>query len=159
MRDPEAKLRLLEGIKTKPTMFLSEMTENLQFRSQAMAFASYSTGNRPFVIKEEVGYKFKKPLRKPSGKFTGNKGNSNLDNRNGDKPHRSKPCPALNKKCNTCEMWGIFQKCAEVKPSLSEVSLNRTKLSARKKASYLVKHHPKWRSECTIHGKTCLTCR
>ena len=43
LRDPEAKLRLLDGIKTKPTMSLSEMTENLQFRSQAMAFASSST--------------------------------------------------------------------------------------------------------------------
>ena len=51
LRDPEAKLRLLDGIKTKPTMSLSEMTESLQFRSQAMAFASSSTGIRPFVIK------------------------------------------------------------------------------------------------------------
>ena len=110
LRDPEAKLRLLDGIKNKPTMSLSEMTENLQFRSQAMAFASSSTGNRPFVIKEEVGYNFKKTFRKPSEKFTGNKGNGDLCNRCGGKPHSSKPCPALNKKCNTCEKVGHFSK-------------------------------------------------
>ena len=55
LREPEAKLRLLDGIKTKPTMSLSDLTESSQFRSQAMAFASSSTGNRPYVIKEEVG--------------------------------------------------------------------------------------------------------
>ena len=110
LRDPEAKLRLLDGIKTKSTMSLSEMTESLQFRSQA--FASSSTGNRPFVIKEEVGYNFKKTLRKPSEKFTGNKGNGNLCNRCGGKPHSSKPCPALNKKCNTCEkVWHFSKMC------------------------------------------------
>ena len=87
-------------------MSLSEMTESLQFRSQAMAFASSSTGNRPFVDKEEVGYNF----RKPNEKFTGNKGNANLCNRFGGKPHSSKPCPALNKKCNTCEKVGHFSK-------------------------------------------------
>ena len=108
MRDPEAKLRLSDGMKTKPTISLSERTESLQFRSQAMAFASSSTGNRPFVIKEEVGYNFKKTFRKPSEKFTGNKGNSNLCNRCGGKAHSSQPCPALNKKCNTCEKVGQF---------------------------------------------------
>ena len=55
--------------------------------------------------------------------------------------------------------WGTFQKCAEVKPSLSQVSLTSTTISARKRLSGLVKHHPKWRWECTIHEKTCLTCR
>ena len=54
-------------------MSLSEMTESLKIRSQAMAFASSSTGNKPFVIKEEVGYNFKKTFKKPSEKFTGNK--------------------------------------------------------------------------------------
>ena len=97
LRDPEAKLRLLDGIKTKPTMSLSEMTERLQFRSQAMAFANSSTSNRPFVIKEEGGYNFKKTFQKLSEKFTGNKGNGNLCNRCEGKPHSSKPCPALNK--------------------------------------------------------------
>ena len=110
LRDPEAKLRPLDGNKTKPTMSLSKMTESLQFKSQATAFASSSTGNRPFVIKEEVGYNFKKTFRKPSEKFTGNKGNGNLCNRCGGKPHSSKPCPALNKKCNTFEKVGHFSK-------------------------------------------------
>ena len=91
-------------------MSLSEMTENSEFRSQAKAFASYSTGNRPFVIKEEMGYNFKKTFRKPSEKFTGNKGYRNLCNRCGGKPHSSKPCPALNKKCNTWEKVGQFLK-------------------------------------------------
>ena len=40
LRDSEAKLRLLDGTKTKPAMSLSEMTQSLQFRIQAMAFAS-----------------------------------------------------------------------------------------------------------------------
>ena len=79
-----------------------------------MAFASSSTGNRPFVIKE-VGYNFKKTFRKPSEKFTGNKGNGNLCNRCGGKPHSSKPCPALNKKCNTCEKVGHFSKMCRSK--------------------------------------------
>ena len=107
-----------------------------------MAFASSSTGNRPFVIKEEVGYNFKKTFRKPSENFTGNKGNGNLCNRCGGKPHSSKPCPVLNKKGNTCEKmkrWGTFQKCAEVKPSLSQVSLTSTTTSARKRVSCLVR--------------------
>ena len=110
LRDPEANLRLLDSIKALPTMSLSEMTENLQFRSQAIAFACSSTCNRPFVIKEEAGYNFKKTFRKPSQKFTGNKGNGNLCNRCGGKPHSSKPCPALNKKCMTCEKVGHFSK-------------------------------------------------
>ena len=115
MREPEAKLRLLDSIKTKPTMSLSELTESLQFRSQAMAFASSSTGNRQFVIKEEVGYSFQKTFRKPSEKFTGNNGNCNFCNRCGGKPHSSKPCPALNKKCNTCEKVGHFSKVCRSK--------------------------------------------
>ena len=115
LRDPEANLRLLDGIKTKPTMCLSEMTENLQLRSQAMAFLSSSTGNKPFVIKEEVGYNFKMTFRTPSEKFTGNKGNGNLCKRCGGKPHSSKPCPALNKKCNTCEIVGHFSEMCRSK--------------------------------------------
>ena len=115
MRDTEAKLGLLDGIKTKPTISLSEMTESLQFRSQTMVFASSSTGNRPFVIKEEVGYIFRKTSRKPSEKFNGNKGNSNLVNRCGGKPHSSKPCLAFNTKCNTCEKVGHFSKMCRSK--------------------------------------------
>ena len=108
LRDPEAKLRQLDGITTEPTISLSKMTESLQLRSQAMAFASSSTGKRSFVIKEEVGYNFKKTFGKPSEKFTGNEGNGNLCKRCEGKPHSSKPCPALNKKCNTCEKVGHF---------------------------------------------------
>ena len=139
-------------------MSLTKTTENLQFRSQSMAFASSSSGNRQFVVKE-VGYNFKKTFRKSSETFTGNKGNGNLYNRCGGKPHSSKPCPALNKKRNTCEKVGHFSKCAEVKSSLSQVSLTSKTISARKRVSCLVKHHPKWRWECTIHEKTCLKCR
>ena len=118
LRDPEAKLGLLDGIKTKPSMSLSEMTETLQFRSKAMVFASSSTGKRPFVLIEEVGYNFKKTFRKPSEKFTGNKGSGNLCNRCGGKPHSSKPRPALNKKCNACENVGHFwKKCRSKNPA------------------------------------------
>ena len=35
-------------------MSVTEMTDSLQFRSQAMAFASSSSGNMPFNVKEEV---------------------------------------------------------------------------------------------------------
>ena len=38
-------------------MSVTEMTERLQFRSQAMAFVS-SSGKKPFTVKE-VGYNFK----------------------------------------------------------------------------------------------------
>ena len=91
------------------------MTESLQFRSQAMAFASSSIGNRPFVIKEDMGYNFKKTFRKPSEKFTVNKGNGNLCNRCGGKPHSSKPCPALIKKYNACEKVRHFSKMSRSK--------------------------------------------
>ena len=76
MRDPESKLRLLDGIKAKPTKKIIEMTENLQFRSQAKVFASFSSGNMPFTLKEEVGFNFKKNFRKPNEKFTANKSNN-----------------------------------------------------------------------------------
>ena len=65
----EAKLRLLDGIKAKPAMSVNEMTESLQFRSQAMAFASSSSGNKPFNVKEEVGFNFKKPFEKQMKKL------------------------------------------------------------------------------------------
>ena len=110
-----------------------------------MVFSSSSTGNRPFEIKEEVGYNFKKTFRKPSENFTGNKGNGNLCNRCRGKPPSSKPRPDMNKKCNTFEKVVHFSKSAEVKPSLSQVSLTCTTISARKRVSCPVKHHPKWR--------------
>ena len=96
-------------------MSLSKMKESLQFRSQATAFPSSSTGNRPFVIKEEGGYNFKKTFRKPSEKIAGNKGNGNLCNRCAGKPHISKLCPALNKKCNNCEKVGHISKISRSK--------------------------------------------
>ena len=110
LRDSGAKLRLLDGIKAKPTMIRSEVTESLQFRREATLFACSSTGNKPDMVKEEVGYNFKKTLRKQSYKFTGSKGNGYLCNRCGGKPHSSKPCPTLNKKGYTREKVGHFAK-------------------------------------------------
>ena len=69
LRDPEAKLRLLDGAKAKPAMSVTEMTESVQFRGQAKAFASSSSGNKPFTVKEEVGFNFKKTFRKPNEKI------------------------------------------------------------------------------------------
>ena len=51
LRDPEAKLRLLDCIIAKPEVSNIEMTENLQFRSRSMAFASSSSGNKLFTVK------------------------------------------------------------------------------------------------------------
>ena len=97
-------------------MSLSRMTENTQFRSQARASATFSTGNRPFVVKEEVGYNFKKTFRKPTEKFTVNKGIGYLCNRCRGKPHNSKPCSAFIMKCNTCEKVRHFSKMCRSKP-------------------------------------------
>ena len=75
-----------------------------------------------------MGCNFKKPFRKPSEKFTGNKGNGNLCHRCGGKPHSSKPCPPVNKKCNTCEKVGHFSKMyrskAQTKSSKSDQQNN-----------------------------------
>ena len=97
LRDPEPNLRLLVGIKAILTMSITEMTESVQIRSQAMVFASSSSGNKPFTVKEEVVFNFKKTFRKPNEKFTANKSN-NMCTRCGGKPHSSRPCPALSKK-------------------------------------------------------------
>ena len=109
LRDSEAKLRLLDGIKAKPGMSVTEMTESLQFRSQAMAFASSSLGNKPSTVREEFGFNFTKTFRKPNEKITANESN-NMCTRRGGKPHSSRPCPALKKKCNTCEKVCHFSK-------------------------------------------------
>ena len=116
LEDPEAKLRLLN--EAKPTMSITQMTENLYLRSQAMAFASSSSDNMPFTVKEEVGFKFKKAFRKPNEKFTANKSN-NMRVRCGGKPHSSRPCPALSEKSNTCEKVGHFSKNSRSKPQLN----------------------------------------
>ena len=62
LREPEAKLILLGGTKTKPTMTIPEMTEKLQFRNQAMVFASFSIGNKCAI-------KLQKELQKTKWKF------------------------------------------------------------------------------------------
>ena len=125
LRDPEAKLRLLDGIKAKPAMSVTEMTESLQFRSQAMAFASSSSGNKPFNVKEEVEFNFKKTFRKPNEKITANK-NNNMCTRCGGKSHSSsRPCPALSKKCNTCETVGHFSKMCRSRPQPNSGKYNK----------------------------------
>ena len=70
MRYPDAKLRLIDVIEAKPAMSVTEMTDSLQFRSHAMAFASVSSGKRPFAVKEEIGFNFKKTFQKPNEKIT-----------------------------------------------------------------------------------------
>ena len=124
LRDPEAKLRLLDGFKAKPATSVTEMTKNLQFRSQAMAFAFSSSGNKSFTVKEEVGFNFKKTFRKPNEKITANKSN-NMCTRCGGKPHSSRPCPALSKKCNTCEKVGHFSKMCRSKPQPNSGKYNK----------------------------------
>ena len=52
-----------------------------------------------------------------------------------------------------------FQNYADVRRSLSQLSLTSTTISARKRVNCLVKHHPNWRWECSIHGKKYLSCR
>ena len=96
-------------------MSVTEMTESLQFRSQAMAFASSSSGNKPFNVEEEVEFNFQKTFRKPNEKITANKSN-NMCTRRGGKPHSSRHCPALSKKCNTCEKVGHFSETCRSKP-------------------------------------------
>ena len=75
LRDLESKFRLLDGVKANPACSVTEKTDNLQFRSQTMAFAVSSTGNKPFTVKGEVGFNFKKTIRRPNEKFTPNKSN------------------------------------------------------------------------------------
>ena len=114
LRGSEAKLRLLDDIKAKPAMSVTEMIENLQIRRQKVAFASYLSGNKPFTVKEEVGFNIKKTFRKPNEKFAANKSN-NMCTRYGCKPHSGRPCPALIKKGNTCEKVGHFSKMCRSK--------------------------------------------
>ena len=73
LREPEAKLRLLGCIKAKPSLSVTEMTESLQLKSQVIAFAISLSGNKPFILKEEVLFNLKKTFRKPNEKFTANK--------------------------------------------------------------------------------------
>ena len=73
LRDPEAELRLLDGIKSKPTMSITELTESLQFRGQAMVFASSSSGNKPFTGKKKLGSISKRPFKSQMKKLTAKK--------------------------------------------------------------------------------------
>ena len=124
LREPEAKLRLLDGIKAKPAMSVTEMTESLQFRSQAMAFSGSSSGNEPFNVKEEVGFNFEKTFRKPNEKITAIKSN-NMCTRCGGKRHSSRTCPALSEKGNTYEKVGLFSKMCRSKPQPNSGKYNK----------------------------------
>ena len=136
MRDTEAKLRLLGGIKAKPAISVTEVTESLQFRSQARVFSKSSSGNKPFTVKEEVGLNFKKTFRKPNEKFTDNK-NNKMCTRCGGKPHSSRPCPTLSKKNATAvKRWDTSQKCLEAIPNQIQVStINRITCKEGNKSS------------------------
>ena len=125
LRDPEAKLtRLLDGIKAKPAISVTEMIESLQFRSQAMAFAGSSSGNKPFTAKEELGSISKSPFAKPNEKIKANKSN-NMCTRCKGKSHFSRPCPEVSKKCNTCEKVGHFSKMCRSKPQPNSGKYNK----------------------------------
>ena len=131
LRDPEAKLRPLDGIKAKAAMSVTEITKSLQLRSQAMAFASSSLGNKPFTVKEEVGFNFKKAFRKTNEKTTANKSN-NMCTRYGGKPHSSRPCPAL-KNATPGKRWDNSRKCVEANPNqFQECTINRINFAKKK---------------------------
>ena len=114
LRVLEINLRLLDGIKAKPTLTRSKRTES-KVQQSSNGFSGSSTGNKPVIVKEEMRYHFKKTFKKLTEKFTGEKGNGHLCNRCGGKPHNSKPCPALNKKFNACEKVGHFAKMCKSK--------------------------------------------
>ena len=125
LREPEAKLRLLHGMKAKPARSVTEMTEILQFRSKATAFASSPSVKKLFTVKQEVGFNFKKTFRKPNEKFTANK-RINMCNRRGGKPYSSKPCPALVKNATPVKRWDTSQKSVEANPNqIQESTINR----------------------------------
>ena len=155
MSDPEAKLRLLDGMKAKPAMAITEMTESVQFRSQAMAFASSSSGNKPITVKEEVGFKLKKTFRKPNEKITANKSN-NMCTRCGGKPQSSRPCPALSKKCNTCEKLGNFSKMCRSRPQPNLGKYN--KQNNFSEGENISSEHKSPASECFILENKSLAC-
>ena len=115
MRVPEATFRLLHCIEAKPAMSIIETNESLQFRSQALVFPRTSSSNKPFNVKEEVGYNFKKTSRKTNKKFTAKK-MQKFCTRCGYKPHFSRPCLALSKKINANERVVQFSKFCRSKP-------------------------------------------
>ena len=52
--------------------------------------------------------------------------------RSGGKPHSSRPCPALNKKCNTCEKVGHFSKMCRSKPQIQVSTINKITFAKKK---------------------------
>ena len=121
LRNLESKLRLLDGIKAKPAKSVTEMTENLKSRSQAMAFACSSSGNKPFTVKKEVGFNLKRTFRKPNEKITAKKSN-NMCSRCGGKPDFKRPCPAVSKKGTPAKRWDTSQKFVEAEPKQIQVN-------------------------------------
>ena len=59
LRDPEAKLRLLDGLKAKPPMPITEMTE---FRSQAMIFFHAHDQVKSSLKWKKLGTNSKRPF-------------------------------------------------------------------------------------------------
>ena len=80
-----------------------------------MAFESSLSGHEPLAVKQKVGLNFNKTFRKPTEKFMANKSN-NMRTRCIGKPFSLRPCPALKKKCTTCEKVGHFSKIWRSKP-------------------------------------------
>ena len=113
LRELEAERRLLDCIKAKAKVWDTEMTESLPFRGQTMALTMALTIKLTMAFtmafEKENGFNFKKIFRKPNQEFTTNKSN-NMCTRCGAKPHSSRPCPTLSKKCNTCEKVGHISK-------------------------------------------------
>ena len=120
-------------------MSVTEMTESFQFRIPATAFASSSSGNKPFTVKKEVGYNFKKTFRKPNEKITANKSN-NMCTRCAGKPHFSRPCPAISKNATPVKRWYTSQNCVEANPNQTQVSTINRKSFAKKKMFLQSKH-------------------
>ena len=121
-------------------MSITEMTERLHFRGQAMVFASSLSSNKPFTLKEEVGFNFKKTSPNPNEKFTANK-RKNKWIRCGSTPHFIRPCPALNKKCNNCEKVAHFSKMCRSKPQPNSSKYNKQiNCFAKKKIFFQSKH-------------------
>ena len=133
LKDPEARLGLLDGIKTKPTMTFSELTNILHFRSQALVFTSSSTGNKTSYSEEVSGKQFQK--------FNGSKGSGHMCNKCGGKLHSSKPCLALNKKSKIWEKVGHY---------LAKMCNGKT----QPRSCISSQHNNLCEEECAISGQT-----
>ena len=134
----------------KVLTWLSNVTESLQLRNQTMDIANSSTGNKLNIMKE-VGYNFKKTLRKPGEKLTGSKNNRHFCNRCGGEPHCSNQCPALNKKCNTSEKMRHFAKMCRSNTQTKLCKSAQHYSFAKNRVICLIKHLLKLSWKCTIH--------